>query len=112
VLTIAASFGTGLIVSAATIKYRDFRYVMPFFLQAFFFVSPVVYPLALFSSGPLRMILSLNPLASAITLARASLTGLPVNWQAILPGALITVVLLIAGLALFSRNESYYSDLL
>jgi lipopolysaccharide transport system permease protein len=112
VITTGASFGTGLIVSAATIRYRDFRYVMPFFLQAFFFVSPVVYPLALFGSDSLRFVLSLNPLASAITLARASLTGHQVDWHFVLPGTLITVFLLIAGLTLFRRNETYYSDLL
>jgi lipopolysaccharide transport system permease protein len=111
-ITVGASFGTGLIVSAATIRYRDFRYVMPFFLQAFFFVSPVVYPLALFSSGSLRFVLSMNPLAAAITLARASFTEHTVDWQVVFPGVLVTIILLIAGLILFSRNESYYSDLL
>ncbi len=111
-ITTAASFGTGLIVSAATIRYRDFRYVMPFFLQAFFFVSPVVYPLGMFGSDSFRMVLSLNPLAGALDLARASLTGNPPNWQAIIPGAVITVLLLLAGLTLFRRNESFYSDML
>ncbi len=111
-ITMAASFGIGLIVSAATIRYRDFRYVMPFFLQAFFFVSPVVYPLALLSSDSLRIVLSLNPLAGAVTLARAAITGNPANWQAIFPGTLMTVFLLVAGLTLFRRNESSYSDLL
>jgi lipopolysaccharide transport system permease protein len=112
VITTASSFGTGLIVSAATIRYRDFRYVMPFVLQAFFFVSPIVYPLSMFSSDSLRTLLSLNPLAGAVTLARASFTGNQVDWQIIYPGALVTIFLLIAGLTLFRRNEAYYSDLL
>lgn len=111
-ITIASSFGTGLIVSATTIRFRDFRYVMPFFLQAFFFISPVVYPLSMFSSGSLRMMLSMNPLAGAVTVARAALTGNPVDWTIVVPGSIITLVLLIAGLTLFRRNESYYSDLL
>jgi lipopolysaccharide transport system permease protein len=111
-ITLAASFGTGLIVSSATIRYRDFRYVMPFFLQALFFISPVVYPLGLFGSDSLKMVLSLNPLAGALVLARASLTGNPVDWQAIIPGAVTTVLLLFSGLTLFRRNESFYSDLL
>jgi lipopolysaccharide transport system permease protein len=111
-ITISASLGAGLLVSAATIRYRDFRYVMPFFLQAFFFISPVVYPLGLFGSDSFRMVMSLNPLAGALDLARASLTGNPPDWQAVIPGAVITILLLFAGLTLFRRNESYYSDLL
>jgi lipopolysaccharide transport system permease protein len=111
-ITSVASFGIGLIIASATIKYRDFRYVMPFFLQTFFFLSPVVYPLSLFSSEPLRIILSLNPLASAINISRSALSNNAVDWNTAVYGILMTIFLLIAGLTLFRRMESQYSDLL
>ena len=96
-ITSGASFGVGLIIASATIKYRDFRYVMPFFLQTFFFLSPVVYPLSLFSSEPLRLILSLNPLAGAISISRSALSNNAVDWNTAVYGILMTVFLLIAG---------------
>jgi lipopolysaccharide transport system permease protein len=111
-ITSGASFGIGLIIASATIKYRDFRYVMPFFLQTFFFLSPVVYPLSLFSSEPLRLILSLNPLAGAISISRSALSNNAVDWNTAVYCILMTIFLLIAGLTLFRRMESQYSDLL
>jgi lipopolysaccharide transport system permease protein len=111
-ITSGASFGLGLIIASTTIKYRDFRYVMPFFLQTFFFISPVIYPLTLFNSGSLRFILSLNPLSGAINLTRAALTSSAVNWDLTIYSALITVLLLITGLTLFQTMESQYADLL
>ena len=111
-ITLGYSFGIGLIISSSTVKYRDFRYVIPFFLQAFFFISPIVFPLSLFSSERLRFILSLNPLAGAINLVRSGLTGSAVNWDLTFYSALVTLFLLIAGLTFFRRMESQYSDLL
>jgi lipopolysaccharide transport system permease protein len=111
-ITSGASFGIGLIIASATIKFRDFRYVLPFFLQSFFFISPVVYPLSLFSSEPLRLILSLNPLAGAISLSRAALSSNAIDWYPAIYSIFVTIFLLIAGLTLFRRMESQYSDLL
>jgi lipopolysaccharide transport system permease protein len=111
-ITSGASLGVGLIIASATIKYRDFRYVMPFLLQALFFISPVIYPLSLFNSGQIRFFLSLNPLSGAINLVRSALTSSIINWDLTIYSALITVFLLIAGLTYFRRTESQYSDLL
>jgi lipopolysaccharide transport system permease protein len=111
-ITSVASFGIGLIIASATIKYRDFRYVMPFFLQAFFFISPVVYPLSLYNSEPIRLVLSLNPLAGAINLSRSALSNTAVDWEPTIYCGLVTIFLLITGLTLFRRMESQYSDLL
>jgi lipopolysaccharide transport system permease protein len=111
-ITSGSSFGIGLIIASATIKYRDFRYVLPFFLQAIFFISPVVYPLSLFSSEPLKFILSLNPLTGAINMVRSVLSNNAVDWNLALYSAIATILLLIAGLTFFRRMESQYSDLL
>lgn len=112
VLTLISSLGIGLIIASATIKYRDFRYVVPFFLQALFFVSPVVYPLSLYNSEQLKIFLSINPLAGAINLSRSGLTGTSVEWNLILLSSFAAIALLFAGLTMFSRMESQYSDML
>jgi lipopolysaccharide transport system permease protein len=111
-ITSGSSFGIGLIIASATIKYRDFKYVLPFFLQAFFFVSPVVYSLSLYSSEPLRFILSINPLAGAINLSRSALSLNAVDWTLPIYSVFVTIFIVIAGLTFFRRMESQYSDLL
>jgi len=111
-ITSGASFGIGLMIASATIKYRDFKYVIPFFLQALFFISPVVYPLSLIDSDSLKFILSFNPLAGAINLSREALSNNAVDWYPVIYSVVMTVFLLIAGLTLFRRMESQYSDML
>lgn len=113
ILTIlSASIGLGLIICSLTIKYRDFRYIIPFFLQAMFFLSPVVYPVSLFDSESLRLILSLNPVAGSINIARSALTNNHVDWSITSFSILIAILLLLSGLTIFRRMESKYSDLL
>jgi lipopolysaccharide transport system permease protein len=111
-ITTLTAFGIGLIIASATVKYRDFRYILPFFLQAFFFLSPVIYPISLVSSAKLKFILSLNPLSGAISLSRSALTNSSVNSDLIFYSIIMTIILLIAGLVSFGRMESQYSDLL
>lgn len=111
-ITTLTSFGIGLIIASATIKYRDFRYILPFFLQAFFFLSPVIYPISLISSARLKFILSLNPLSGAISLLRSALTNSPINSNLLFCSIIMTIILLIAGLVSFGRMESQYSDIL
>ncbi|MDB6114146.1 MAG: Transport permease protein, partial [Lacunisphaera sp.] len=64
VLTLLTAIGTGLWLTALTVKYRDFRFVVPFLLQVGLFLSPVG-----FSSTNLpnwRFVYSLNPMVGAI----------------------------------------------
>src|SRR5262249_37840139 len=42
---LATALGVGLLVAAATVSYRDFRYVLPYMLQVWFFITPILYPL-------------------------------------------------------------------
>jgi lipopolysaccharide transport system permease protein len=111
-ITLISAFGLGLIIASASIKYRDFRYIVPFFLQAFFFVSPVIVPLSLYGTGKLSFILSLNPLAGAINLSRSALTNNVVDWQGIIFSIVTSILLLFIGITFFRKTESQYADLL
>ena len=46
-LTVIAALGVGLDLAAVTVTYRDFRYVIPFMIQAWMYISPVIYPVSL-----------------------------------------------------------------
>ena len=104
--------GIGLIIASLTIKYRDFKYVVPFFLQAFFFISPVIIPISLYGSKTLQFFLSINPLAGAINITRAALTNSAPDWIMILYSAMAAILLLLAGFTIFRKMDMYYSDLL
>lgn len=111
-LTMVSAFAIGLIISSATIRYRDFRYVLPFFIQALFFISPVIYPLGLITGKTAKMLVMLNPLAGAISLVRSSLSGSPADWNLFVMGSAVALFLLITGLVMFRRIESQLSDML
>ncbi|VAW32344.1 O-antigen export system, permease protein, partial [hydrothermal vent metagenome] len=72
-ITFMASVGGGLFLASINVKYRDVRYVLPFFIQILLFVTPVIYPASI--AGKYSWILALNPMTGVIKAARASLLG-------------------------------------
>ncbi|MBY0434579.1 MAG: ABC transporter permease [Cyclobacteriaceae bacterium] len=110
-LTIVASLGLGCLLAALNIKYRDFRYAIPFGIQALLFLSPVIYPVSILESDWMQYVLAVNPMYAAIILFRLPLTtvqpSLPLVYVSITSGLL----LLIAGLTYFKRTETYFADL-
>lgn len=113
ILAVLASLGPALLMTAMNVKYRDFRYIIPFILQFGVYVSPVG-----FSSGSIpeswRLLYSLNPVVGVIDGFRwALLRG---EAQLYLPGFLlslvVTAVMLMIGVAYFRRTERGFADLI
>ena len=76
ILACIATFGTGTLLAALNIKYRDFRYLIPFMIQTLLFVTPVIYPMSIVRSEYVKWILSVNPMFASIELLRGSMTGI------------------------------------
>ena len=76
VLTCIATFGMGTLLAALNIKFRDFRYLIPFMIQTLFFITPVIYPISIVQSYSIKLLLSINPMYAAIELLRGSMTGI------------------------------------
>src|SRR6185295_7855083 len=74
-LTIVGTFGPGCLLAALNVKYRDFRYVIPFLVQFLLFLTPVIYPVTLLKNEWLKYLLSVNPMFAAITLFRVPMSG-------------------------------------
>lgn len=106
-----AGFGAGTFLAALNIKYRDFRYTIPFLLQVLFFSSQVIYPLQSIQQSWLKYVLSLNPVNTAIELFRAPLTGNAIDLTVVSIGLVSTSCILLIGIYYFRKTEAYFADL-
>jgi lipopolysaccharide transport system permease protein len=117
VLAILAALGPGLIITALTVRYRDFRFIIPFIVQFGLYVSPVAYSSSVVREKlgePLFMLYSLNPMVGVIDGFRWALLGGESTLY--LPGFLtsvfLTSVLCFMGLRYFRSTERVFADLI
>ncbi len=103
--------GMGLTLSALNVRYRDVKYVVPFFTQMVFFLTPVIYPL---SSAPpkLKIFLALNPMAGMIEGFRHVILGSAISGELMWTSAASATLLFIAGLFMFHRMERTFADVI
>jgi len=111
IITLITALGVGSLLSALNVKYRDFRYVIPFMIQILMFLTPVIYPVSIVHIKWIQTILVLNPMAGAIDLIRASIALTPVNFNEVAISLTVSVLLLITGLIYFRKTEYYFADL-
>ncbi len=108
-LAVLAALGLGLALAAVIVSYRDFRYVVPFMIQAGMYVSPVIYPVSLIPEK-WRWLLALNPMTGIIDGFRASLLGKPWNLGTLGIAALVSILLFVYGLFYFRKTERRFAD--
>lgn len=109
-LTTLLATGMGMWLSGLNVKYRDVRFALPFLIQLWMFVSPVIYP-ASFLPSKFRWLLWLNPMTGIIEGYRSSLFGLHFNWNALATSAGITFLLLGYAAYSFRRMEKSFADI-
>lgn len=113
VLTAAAALGVGSFISALNVAYRDFRYVVPFLLQVWFYGTPLIWSLNVVANPTLRLLVALNPLCGIVEAYRwAILPGWPLDVQALAVSGASTVVMLMVGLKYFRRVERNFADVI
>lgn len=105
------SLGFGLLLAGLTVKYRDFRYAMPFLIQLWMFATPVIYPASLVPAK-WRWVLALNPLTGIIEGFRSSLFARPFTWSYLAFSAAFTFCILIYAAYSFRRQERVFADLI
>jgi len=110
-LAIIGSFGPGCLLAALNVKYRDFRYVIPFLVQVLLFVTPVIYPMSIVPGKWLPYLVALNPMYAAITIFRMPFTNIAPDGTLLMVSIISGLVLLILGLGYFRKTESYFADL-
>lgn len=105
-----ATLGLGSWLAALNVKYRDFRYVIPFLVQVLFFLTPVIYPISLLKYPILQYLLVCSPMYAAVELFRYPLTGIVPDFYFMLVSLTSGVVLLVAGIYYFKRTEDFFAD--
>lgn len=111
-LALATSLGMALWLSAMNVQFRDVRYVVPFLVQIWFFLTPIVYPSSMLPE-PWRAVYGLNPMAGVIESFRWALLGVnTAPGSTVVVSALAAVVLLISGAYYFRRMEKTFADVI
>lgn len=103
------AFGIGLYLTAVNVKYRDFRYIIPFIVQFGLYVSPVGFNSSVVTDK-WRMLYSLNPMVGVIDGFRWCLLGDPMHWRSFLVSLGITFVFLWFGIYYFRKMERSFAD--
>lgn len=109
-ITTLTTLGLGSFLSALNIKFRDFKYVIPYSVQVLLFLTPVIYPASIVTDGLVKVIMALNPLTGAIGLVRHALGGPPVEGAVLIISCICSVVYLMFGMFYFKKSESYFAD--
>ena len=106
----ATTAGTGILLGAINVRYRDVRYLLPFGMQMWLFGSPIAYPTSLIPEA-WRPIVALNPLVLAVDGIRYSVLGTPApQLSVILTGSVMATILLVGGVKVFRRLETTFAD--
>ncbi len=103
--------GLGLFTSSLNVKYRDVRYVIPFFIQIGLFLTPVIYPLSVIYDYR-KLLLGLNPLSGVIETFRVLIIGSnKFDINLIVTSLVVSLAIFVFGLIYFNKTESYFADI-
>lgn len=112
-LALLASAGAGIWLAALTVKYRDFRYVVPFIVQFGLYISPVGFSSTIVPAN-WRLLYSLNPMVGVIDGFRWAIAGGHASFpqQSLFLSLAVTSLLLISGIWYFRKTERTFADVI
>jgi homopolymeric O-antigen transport system permease protein len=108
-MTCLTALGIGAGIAALTVSYRDFRYVVPFGLQLWMLVTPVVFPVSAIPQG-WRWVINVNPMSGIIDGYRAAFLSTPIPWSRLSISLLSAAVLFLVGMMYFRKVERSFAD--
>ena len=107
----ALGLGCGIVISAATTKYRDLQYLVQFGVQLAMYTTTAIFPLAAIKGGNARYFILANPMTPIIESFRYGFLGTGVfDWGHLLYSALVAALLLVAGIVVFNHVERTFMD--
>jgi lipopolysaccharide transport system permease protein len=113
ILALAASFGFGLWITSLNVKYRDFRYVIPFIVQFGLYISPVGFTSAIIPER-WRLLYALNPMVGVIDGFRWAMLGgeSRLYWPGFLLSLALVILVLVSGIRYFRKMERTFADII
>lgn len=111
-LIILLATGIGLFTSALSVSYRDVQYIIPVATQFLFYATPVAYAVSAVP-GRFHTAYFLNPMAGLLEAFRWSLLGRgQMEWTSLLYAAVVSVLVFLAGAAMFKKMERKFADVI
>ena len=112
-LVLICSLGSGFWIAALNVKYRDFRYVIPFIVQLGLYISPVGFNAAIVPEK-WRLLYYINPMAGIIEAFRWCLIGnfQPFYLNGFILSVFVSFLLLIIGIRYFRKTENSFADII
>lgn len=112
-IAFAAAMGAGLWIAALNVKYRDFRYIVPFVVQLGLYVSPVGFSSSIVPEQ-WRLLYSLNPMVGVIDGFRWAILGgnAQIYWPGFLLSLCLVGLLFITGIYYFRKTEKSFADVI
>ena len=109
VLETVLALAFGLLFAGLTVKYRDVRHALPFLIQVWMFVTPIIFPSSIVPPR-WRLVLALNPLMGVIENFKAALFGQPFHWSELAFSTAAAMALLVYAAYAFRRLERTFAD--
>ncbi|HEY6804213.1 MAG TPA: ABC transporter permease [Pyrinomonadaceae bacterium] len=110
-LDVLLALGLGIWIAALTVKYRDIRHALPFILQLWMFLTPIIYPLSVVPEKG-RGLLFINPLTGIVEGMRLGLRGRLLSFTAMTLTVTTILCILGCGLYTFRRVERSMADVI
>ncbi len=111
VAVVFTALGVGTLASAMTASYRDVTHLLPFVIQIWMYVTPVIYPSSMIPER-WRWVLYLNPMAGLVEGFRSAFLNRPFDLTALGISAATSVTLFALGIAYFERVERRFADVI
>ncbi|HEY1410479.1 MAG TPA: ABC transporter permease [Promineifilum sp.] len=109
-LAFVTCLGSSLWLAALNVQFRDVRYIVPFLVQIWLFLTPIAYPSSIVPAQ-WRVLYSLNPMVGVVEGFRWALLGTDTSpGPMVLVSAVVAVLLLVGGLIYFRRMEKSFAD--
>ena len=114
-MTIIAALGVGVLLSSLTVKYRDFRHLVPFMVQLWFFLTPVLWSVG--QEGKMQdwrwaWVVRLNPMGGTVQAFRSCVLGGQIDWTSLLWSGSMAMLCLLLGIVIFKRFERDFADII
>lgn len=106
------AFGLSMLLAAMNVRYRDVKYAIPFLIQMWLFVTPIIYPIT-FLPKRFQDFLALNPMAGVVEGFRSCLfPGRPMDLRLIATSGAVAAFVLFVGALYFRKTERTFADII